>query len=84
LSLLGFEEQGSKTQKTTSDKKNRVSTRKGNTSKSSTKVHEYSPAARETRSSKRTLVLQQEEEIKREFEFSSLKHEFVGCGRVYT
>jgi hypothetical protein len=58
LSSLGFEEHGSKTQKTTSDKKNIVSTRKGKTPKSSKKVQEASPVARETRSRKRNLVLQ--------------------------
>jgi hypothetical protein len=37
LSSLGFEERVSKTQKTTVDKKTRVSTRKGSTSKNTTK-----------------------------------------------
>jgi hypothetical protein len=46
LFSLGFAEQGSKTLKTTPDQKTRVSTRKGNTSKSTTKVQEASPIAR--------------------------------------
>jgi hypothetical protein len=73
LSCLGFEEQGSKTKKRNYDKKIRVSTRNDNTSKSSEKVQEASPIARETISSKRNIVLQQEEEIKKESEFSALK-----------
>jgi hypothetical protein len=83
LSSLGFEEQGSKKQKRTPNKKTRVSTRRGNTSKRSTKEHEYSPVARETKSSKIRLILHQEEEIK-ESEFSTSKKEFVGYDKVYT
>jgi hypothetical protein len=57
----------------------------GSTSKSTTKVQEKaSPIARETRSSKRKLTLQQEEAAKQKFESSASKHEFVGCDRVYT
>jgi hypothetical protein len=61
LSSLGFEEHVSKTQKTTPDKKTRVSTRKGITTKIQ---EEASPIMRQTRSSKRKLDLQQEESTK--------------------
>jgi hypothetical protein len=84
LSSLGFKEHGSKTQNTTHDKKTRVSTRNGNTSKSTKKVQEASLVARDTRSIKRKLILQQGEEIKHEPKFSASKQEFVGCDKVYT
>jgi hypothetical protein len=85
LSSLGFEEQVSKTQKTTPDKKTRISTRKGNTSKSTSKVQEEaSPIMRETRSSKRNLALQQEESAKHKSKSCASKQEFVGIDRVYT
>jgi hypothetical protein len=89
LSSLGFEERVSKTQKTTLDKKTRVSTRKGITSKSTTKstskVQEKSPpVARETRSSKRKFILHHEEEIKKESKFPVSKQECMSYDKVYT
>jgi hypothetical protein len=85
LSSLGFEEQVSKTQNITLKKKTRVSTRKGSTSKSTTKVQEESfPIMRETRSSKRNLASQQEESAKKKSESSASKQVFVGIDRVYT
>jgi hypothetical protein len=85
LSSLGFEEQVSKIQKTTPDKKTGVLTRKGSTSKSTTKVQEESsPIMIETKSSKRKIALQQEESTKQKSESSASKNEFVGIDRVYT
>jgi hypothetical protein len=65
LTFLGFDEQGSNIQKKNSDQKPRVSIKKDDTSKSIVKLKEISPVARQTRSNKRKLVLQQEEEVKK-------------------
>jgi hypothetical protein len=78
LASLGFDEQDPK------QKKPKASTRKGNTSRSSAKLQEVSPVARRTRSSKRKLESQQEEEIKLEPESSASKHELTSFDRVYT
>jgi hypothetical protein len=84
LTFLGFDEQGSKIQKTTSDQKPRVSTKKDDTSKSTVKLQEISPVARQIRSNKIKLILQQEEEVKQRHESSVSKHDFMGYNRVCT
>ena len=55
---LGLDDQDTK------QNKPEASTKKGNTSKGSPKMKEISPIARRTRSSKRKLEFQQEEEMK--------------------
>jgi hypothetical protein len=57
----------------TNQNKLEASTKKGNTSKGSAKMKEISSIARRTRSSKRKLEFQQEEEIKLEPESSTSK-----------
>jgi hypothetical protein len=47
-------------------------------------LQEISPVARQTRSNKRKLVLQQEEEVKKNPESPVSKHDFMGYNRVYT
>jgi hypothetical protein len=84
LTFLGFDEQGSKIQKTTSDQKPRVSTKKDDTSKSTVKLQESSHVARQTRSNKIKLMVQQEEEVKQTHESSISKHDFMGYNRVCT
>jgi hypothetical protein len=78
LISLGIDDQDTK------QNKPEASTKKGNTSKGSAKMKEISPVARRTRSSKRKLEFQQEEEIKMEPESSTSKQKITGFDRVYT
>jgi hypothetical protein len=67
-------------------KKNKpeASTKKGNTSKGYAKMKEISHVARRTKSSKRKMKFQQEEEIKLEPESFTSKQKIIGFDRVYT
>jgi hypothetical protein len=75
LISLGLDDQDTK------QNKPEASTKKGNTSKGFAKMKEISPVARRTRSSKRKLEFQQEEEIKLEPESSASKQKITGFDR---